>query len=198
MSGHYRRKELGFTIIEMITVLFIVSLLGGIVTGFIIKNSRDNQRVQAQSLVQKDLNLGIDRISRVLRSATKILEATETNIKIRGFPNVGDAAPSEINFYLSGTVVKYSVIPPTGTAPNYTYNQQDAVYYTLLTKVTNSTSLPLFNYYDETNTKLVFPVTVSTVRVVEFAPSATDSLNSLTTPVVVSTKIDLRNFKTNL
>lgn len=188
----------GYSLLELILVMFIVSLFGGLVSSTILKSYANNRLVETQSIVQTELNLAVDRLSRVLRSSTAILVATETNLKIRGYPSAADNAPSEINFYLQSSALKYSVIPPTGTAPNYTYNINDAKYYTLLGKTSNSTGNPVFRYYNDQNVLLNFPVSIASVKVVEPTLSALDTKNVLPNPIIVTTKITLRNFKTNL
>ncbi|MCR4277794.1 MAG: type II secretion system GspH family protein [Candidatus Berkelbacteria bacterium] len=191
-------KKGGFSVLELIIVIFIVSLFGGLVSSTIIKSYSNNKLVETQSVVQTELNLAIDRLSRVLRSSTLIMEATETIFKIRGYPNVADNAPSEIKFYLDGTALRYSVIPPTGQAPDYTYNEADAKVYTLVGKTTNAVNNPAFRYYNDQNVLLNFPVSVSSIKIVEPTLSAIDSGNILKSPIIVTTKITLRNFKTNL
>lgn len=192
------RQSAGFSILELILVIFIVSLFAGLVSSTIIKSYSNNRLVETQAIVQTELNLAVDRLSRVLRSSTLILEATQTNLKIRGYPSTADNAPSEINFYLQNSALKYSVVPPTGTAPNYTYNINDAKYYTLLGKTSNSIANPVFRYYNDQNVLLNFPVSIGSIKVVEPNLSALDSTNVLPNPIIVTTKITLRNFKTNL
>lgn len=165
---------------------------------YIVRSYSENRKVEASSLAQKDINAAIDRFNRIMRSTTTLLAATQTTVTIRGYPNAADTAPSEISIYLSTPKVLYSVIPPTGTAPNYTYNPADAVIYTLLPNVTNTIELPLFKYYDSTNTQLSYPVTIANVKAVELSASAKDSGNILTAPINITTRATLRNFKTNL
>ncbi|MEK7170971.1 MAG: hypothetical protein AAB774_01535 [Patescibacteria group bacterium] len=198
MMGIKLKKIPAFSVLELILVIFIVSLFGGLVSSTILKSYANNRLVETQAIVQTELNTAIDRLSRVLRSATLILEATETNFKIRGYPNVADIAPSEINFYLDGTALKYSVIPPTGQAPNYTYGSADAKYYTLVGKTSNSIANPAFRYYNDQSVLLNFPVQIASIKVVEPTLSALDTGNILKLPIIVTTKITLRNFKTNL
>lgn len=192
-------KRKGFSVFELILVIFIVSLFAGLVSSTILKSYANNRLVETQSIVQTELNLAIDRLSRVLRSSTLILEATQTNLKIRGYPSANENAPSEINFYLQDFALKYSVIPPTGNAPNYTYDPNNAKYYTLLGKTSNSTANPAFRYYNDQNVLLnSSPVSIASIKVVEPNLSALDTNNVLSNPIIVTTKITLRNFKTNL
>lgn len=192
-------KRRAFSLVEVIVVIAITGMMGGIVTGFIVRSYKNNRRLDAQQAVQSSLNLAGDRFSRIGRSATLVVEATNTNFKIRGYADADDTAPSEINIYLNGLKATMSIIPPSGTPPNYTYDPTQAVYRTLLSEVTNnSTSQPLFFYYNESNTKLTTPINISAIKSVEFAPSARDSANLMTVPIVVSNRVTLRNFKTNL
>jgi type II secretory pathway pseudopilin PulG len=191
-----------FTIIELIVVAGLGSILGAIVVSVVVKSLSDNRRVEATSLVQRDINLGVDNINKVLRSTTQILEATNTTLRVRAYRNVGDAAPSEIYYRIAThngeQAVRYDVTPASGTAPNYTYDPQDTETFTLLPKVTNSDLLPLFKYYNEENVLLPVPVSLSEVRVIEVLPSCLDITGMLINPITVTTKATLRNFKTNL
>lgn len=195
-------RRRAFTIIELIVVAGLGSILGAIVVSVVIKNFSDNRRVEATSLVQRDINLAIDGMNKVLRSTTEILEATSTTVKVRGYRNVGDAAPSEIYYYIAthngNQAVRYDVTPASGVAPNYTYDPQDSQSYTLLPKVTNNAMLPLFKFYNQDNVILATPVALSEIRVIEVLPSCLDITGMLTTPITVTTKATLRNFKTNL
>lgn len=188
----------GFTIIELIVVMFIITLLGGIVSATIVKSLNDQNKLDAESQVQRELTISLDRVSKALRSTILLLEATETNLKVRAFAKVSDSAPSEINYFIdqSGRW-RYSVIPASGTPPNYTYNPADQQTFTLATKITNTSAAPLFNYFDETSAPLTFPVQAADIRLIEITPRGTDS-NDLVAPLIFSTKVQLRNFKTNL
>jgi type II secretory pathway pseudopilin PulG len=191
-----------FTVIELIIAAGLGSMLGAIVFSVVIKSLSDNRRVEATSLVQRDINLAMDNFNRVLRSTVQILEATGTTLRVRAYRYAGDAAPSEIYYRIANRngerALVFDVIPASGSAPNYTYNPQDSKTYTLLPKVTNSDQLPLFRYYNERNMLLSAPVALSEVRVVEATPSSLDINGLLTEPITVSTKVMLRNFKTNL
>lgn len=59
-----------FSLIELVVVMAILSILGLVVIQMVSKTLRDNATLEAQSIVQKDLNLGLDRINRVFRSST--------------------------------------------------------------------------------------------------------------------------------
>lgn len=194
-----RRKQFGFTIIELIVVMFIIAVLGTITASFIIKSLRDQERLQAQSLVQGQLSTAVERVAKVLRGTTTIIQAQQTSLTIRGFANVSDVAPSEISYFKDAdNAWRFSVIPATGVAPNYTYDPANKKTYTLADKLTNDNNQPLFFYYGETNNLLAFPVSSASIKMVEIAPVALDKTNWLVEPVTLTTRVNLRNLKMNL
>lgn len=194
------RSKQGFTIIELIVVMGLTALLGGIVSSVIISSYQSNRKVESASIVQRDINLAMDRVNRVLRSTTDLQQADSTSLRIRGYLNAADAVPSEIYFFIDNATgaIKYDVILPSGAAPNFTYDPAQATTYTLLPKVVNSASDPLFYYYNEIGEQLESPVNLSAVKSVEVIPKSIDTAGTLSEPIVVSTRVTLRNFKTNL
>lgn len=191
-------KRSGFTMVELLVVVAITSLIGTVLYDYIIKSSSDNQKLESQTTVQTSLSFALDRVNRVLRSTTNVISADTVSLKVLAFANSGDVAPSQIYFYISSGKVLYDVIPASGTAPNYIYNPGSTQTFTLVPKVTNSSALPLFQYYDQTNSLLTVPVTLANVHAVSFLPSALDTSSVLTTPTKAQTYVTLRNFKTNL
>lgn len=191
-------KRRGFTLVELIVVMAITSILGTIVFNYLNQSSRQDQQLQSKATVQTSLSLAIDRVNRVLRSTTSVISADNVSLKVLAYSNTGDAAPSQIYFYITNNQVRYDVIPASGTPPNYTYNPGDAKTFTLLGKVTNSTSTPLFQYYDQSNNPLTSPPTLADVHAIGFLPKALDTSNALTAPIADETYVTLRNFKTNL
>lgn len=193
-------RSKAFTIVELLVVMSIMTILGGIVTNYIVKIGRQNSQIEATAIGQKDLNLAIDRLDRVIRSSTLLLSTTDMSLRVRAYANTGDAAPSEIYFYVdSASNFKYQVIPPSGSPPSYTYDASHAVTYTLLTNLQNSSpSNPLFKYYNDNNTLLVSPVSQTDVTAIEVDPSILDTKKFLKKPLSVTTLVSLRNLKTNL
>ncbi len=192
-------KKPGFTLIELITVIGIMTIVGGIVGDVIVRSFRQNTQQEAQANVNTQMSLAIDKFNRIARSATQLITTTNTTFTILGYPKASDTIPSQISIYLTGRAVKYSVIPPSGTAPNYTYNQANAQIFSLFSNTTNnSTTTPLFQYLDDTNTVLSSPVNMASVTAVRFLPSAMDDNNLITKPDLGNTLVSLRNFKTNL
>jgi len=193
------KKHPSFTIIELVVVMFIIAILGTVTASFIIKSLRDQERLQAQALVQGQLTTALERVAKVIRGTTVLIQTEQNILTIRGWANVSDTAPSEVSYFIdTDSSWKFSVIPASGTAPNYVYGPNDKKTYTLADKLVNDTSHPLFNYYDELNNQLSFPVSVAAIKMVELSPLAKDTTNWLILPVELTTRVNLRNLKTNL
>jgi len=193
------KHRAAFTVIELVVVMFIVSLLGTITVSFIVKSLRDQERLQAQALVQSQLTAAVERAAKVIRGTTVIIQAQQNLLTIRGWANVADSAPSEISYYLDeNNAWKFSVVPASGAPPNYVYNPDNKKIFTLVDRVVNDNNQPLFLYYDELNNQLSFPVSVSAVKMIELSPRALDLNNWLISPIELTTRVNLRNLKTNL
>jgi len=190
-----------FTLVELLLVIFFLSILGAIVGDFIISSLNQQSQLEGQTQAQTELNLAIDKMTKVIRSTTEVTEASDFVFKIKGYPNVSEAVPSVITFDSTAQgVMTYTVIPPTGTAPNYTYNINNASTFTLMKKLANTSTQPAFVYYDENGSVLSQPYSLAEIRMVGVTLISQPSGPPLhlPKPIQVSTKIQLRNFKTNL
>src|SRR6187431_2626926 len=61
--------HLGFTLIELITVIVILSILASIGTGFVVKASESYQRTQTRALLVNTARQALERMTRQLRIA---------------------------------------------------------------------------------------------------------------------------------
>jgi MSHA biogenesis protein MshO len=63
------QPQTGFTLIELITVIIILSILATIGTGFVVKASESYQRTQARGLLVNTARQALERMTRQLRVA---------------------------------------------------------------------------------------------------------------------------------
>lgn len=188
----------GFTILELIIVMFFISILGVIVAQGISSSLRDNRRLEVETQVQRESAMALERIAKVLRSTTQIIAVDPNSITIRGYPTVDETIPSEIRYFIDDQRLRLSVTPPSGVAPNFIYNPSSAVETTLIGRVVNDNNNHLFEYYNEANVRLTGTINIADIRSIEILPRVIDRNNILRTPFSTSTKVMFRNFKTNL
>ncbi len=160
----------GFTLTETLVVITIVTLVGGVLTYAIFDFYRTNRYVVESVTATDNARRGISGTLRNLREASygedgsyPILSASTSSISF--FADVdGDPQIERVRWYLSGGTLFRGVVNASGNPPSYT--GQPEVTDTLVTFVRNSTSTPLFRYFDESGAEISSPVAVGRIRTV--------------------------------
>ena len=111
-----------------------------------------------------------------------------------------DGIVEQISYYLASSSIYRSSIDPSGTPP--TYNGANRVTKTIVNNVRNSSSTPLFEYFDTnytgTSSPLSQPVTATAVRLIKINLLLDVDVNRSPTPILYVVEASLRNLKTNL
>ncbi len=109
-----------------------------------------------------------------------------------------DGLKEEIRYYLSGTILKKSILKPSGSPLAYAGTP---VVSNLISDVKNG-STPIFTYYDTnydgTTSPLSAPINILSVRLVKVMVMVERDPYRSPTPISVSTQVSLRNLKDNL
>ncbi len=109
-------------------------------------------------------------------------------------------ATQKITYSLVGHTLYRAVISPSGS-PLW-YNPATQATTSLITDVHNSTSTPMFQYYDQyytgTSSPLTQPVNVSSIHLISISLTLDTDPNRSPTPRIYTTQVSLRNLKTNL
>lgn len=111
-----------------------------------------------------------------------------------------DGLVDEVNYFLSGKNLMKGVIVPAGSP--LTYNPANEKFSTLASNVVNSTSTPLFNYYNDsyngTTAPLTQPVTLTAVSLVQINLLIDADPRRAPLPRMYTSDATLRNLKDNL
>lgn len=78
-----RQDETGFSLVELLTVLVLVGVIGGVVVSTLVAGLGASRRTEERAHALNDLQLGLERMTRELRVATPILP--EPDAGLRGF-----------------------------------------------------------------------------------------------------------------
>jgi prepilin-type N-terminal cleavage/methylation domain-containing protein len=191
------RAQTGFTLIELIIVAGIAGILA-IATGTFIVNALNTYAyLQAEGSSAADETGLVDRIENVIRGTTSIVTATGNTLTLYAYFSPADAVVDQVTYTVSGSTLQVSVIPPTGTAPNYTYNSANAKVTTLSTNFTDSPQ-PVFTYYDSSGNQLATGFSMSQINQIGVYLSTNPNPSKLQHSLVISSRVTLRNMKTNL
>ena len=200
------KKYNGFSLAEVIISIAV----GGAILIAIFNFS--NSIFLFNSTSQENLSAQSDG-RRVLKTMAKELRSTSPSSlgsypvsqagtsSITFFSNIdNDSHKEQVRYFLQNGSLKKGVINPTGTP--LVYNSANESILTLITNVRNSTSTPIFQYFDSnyagTSTPLASPVPVTSVRFVKINVEIDKYPNRSLGPVIVTTQVFLRNLKDNL
>lgn len=190
-------KPYGYTLLELIFVIGITGILTLVVMTFAINSARGYRYLEAQSSASVEVSSNLNRVSKVVRGTTDIVTAEPNSLVIFGYFSPNDAVVKKIRYFKDGNRLAVGVIPPSGTAPNYTYSQANETVSYLINDL-NMGSTPLFSYYDEAGNQLTGAFAVTQVKQVGIKIDVNAKPDVLTKPVGSQTKVTLRNKKVNL
>jgi prepilin-type N-terminal cleavage/methylation domain-containing protein len=191
------KSSRGFTLLEVLVVSTLTGLIAIPLMMFIYKGLQSYAFLQAQSNTSTELSTLSERIVKVLRGATAVVNAGSNTLTVDGYFSPADVTPDQITYYISGTDLDIGVIPPSGTAPNYTYPAQNQVVTTTRVDLTMG-GVPLFTYYDSNGNQLPSGFQNSQIYAIGVYVAANPSPGQVGVPISIKTLATLRNFKTNL
>jgi type II secretory pathway pseudopilin PulG len=197
MSHHRVWYADGFSLIELLFVMMLTSMIAIPLGTFAYKGLSSYEFLQAQSNTSTELSTLSERMAKVIRGATGIIDAEANTLTIYGYFSPQDSVVKKIRYFISGTNLNIGVTPPTGTAPNYTYlAANEVVTTTRVDLAMGATSM--FTYYDDSGTQLPNGFANSQIKEIGLYVAANPRLKQLSVPISLTTKVTLRNFKTNL
>ncbi len=199
-------KNKGFTLLETLIAVGIFIAISFLLSDFVKSIFFVNANLQNSLSAQFDARQSLKKIVRELRGASPSslgaypLFALSTS-SIIFYSNVdSDAYKERIRYFLSGTDLKRGEIKPSGTP--LTYNPVNEKISTIVSNISNGTSTPIFDYFDEnytgTSSPLSFPVNIPRVRLIRISLTLNGDPNRSPTPLIVVTQVMLRNLKDNL
>lgn len=206
MNLHKFNYKRGITLVEIVLVVGIFAMISVAVTGL----QRDifvNNKFSADSLTGiQDARSIISTMVRELRSASAgntgafaIIQASTSTVSFYSDTD-GDTLKEQIRYYLSTTTLMKGTIKPSGSPLTYNPNNEKISY--LAYNVRNSSTTPLFEYFDSdyvgTSSPLVQPVTTTQVHLVKI--NLMIDVDPYKAPLIktYTSQVNIRNLKDNL
>jgi len=158
----------GFTLIETIVVISILAVVGVAISGMIAYIYKTNTFLFQQSAATDNARRGIEYALENLREASYGADgsypiASAATSTVTFYADVdNDGTVEKIRYYLSNGTLYRGVTNPAGSPPSYSGQTEASTI--VANYVQNSTSTPIFNYYDDTGTLLSTPADVSKVE----------------------------------
>jgi Tfp pilus assembly protein PilW len=201
----YKKNKLeeGFTVVEMLITIFIVTLVGIAIVNFQINifslNKISGDSMNAQTDARKALKVMSSEIRSISPSDNGsyaiALAATSTITFYEDIDN--DNSKEQVRYFKSGTNLKKGVIQPTGTI----YNPANEVVTNLVSDLANSSSSPIFYFYDKnydgSTAPLSYPINIPSIRLIKINIFIDKDINKFPAPINVTSQVSLRNLKDN-
>lgn len=200
--GHKR----GMTMAEVIIAISIFLIIIGTVYAFEVNTFSYNKTISVALNTAQDAQVILRTLSYELRTmvpganGSYPLVAAGTST-ITFFADIDkNGLPEQIRYYMNGTSMMRGTISPAGSP--YVYNPATETVKQIATNIRNSSSTPIFEYYDGTydgnDAALVQPVAVSAVRLVKISLNIDYDPNAPPISRVYTSQVTLRNLKDNL
>ena len=176
------------------------------ITAFLVNIYSNNRTISGSFQTSEDAQVILKTMLTELRQASTASNgaypiAFAGTSSIVFFSNVdSDSAMEEVTYSLIGSTLYRAVIQPTGSP--LTYNVASQSTSSLLTDVRNSSSTPVFQYYDQNYTgsssPLSLPINIPAVRLVKISLALDVLINQAPVVQTYTTQVSLRDLKTNL
>jgi prepilin-type N-terminal cleavage/methylation domain-containing protein len=204
---HHNNKIRGFTLIELIVSISIVTVITAGITVAVFWGMRlwniTQDNIKAQDIARAAFLNTISEIRKMQISdngSYAIDTATQNSLIF--YSNVdSDTNREKIQYELSnGTLFRWVEDSDTQTPPQYP--AFSVAHRTIVVQNINNGSLPAFEYFDDTYTgttaPLSYPIQINEVRLIKLHLLIDANSDRSPLPLELQTSIELRNLKDNL
>jgi prepilin-type N-terminal cleavage/methylation domain-containing protein len=200
-----KSHQSGFTLIEVLISLFILTVIGGAVGVFQKDVFSLNSMISSNIVFQQEIRQVFKSMSSQIRSmsfssigAYPIGEATSTSFMF--YDDVdNDGLKERLRYFLSGNIIQKGLLKPTGNP--LSYNSDDEVITDLVHYIVNG-STPIFEYYDQnydgTTPPLTMPDGLLSIRLIKITIVVDKDSTKNPGPLLMTTQVSMRNLKDNL
>lgn len=202
---HSHNSKSGFSVIEVLVSISILTLIGFAVYSFQKDVFSLNRIISGSLTAQDEARRALKSMSAEIRTAspsslgTYAITETATSSFIF-YSNIdNDPLKERVRYFIDGAILKKGVIKPSG-AP-LTYNPANEVVSELVHDVASSAT-STFGYYDASydgaTQPLAEPIDISTVRLVKITIVIDKDPQQPPGSLMLTTQISMRNLKDNL
>ena len=195
----------GFTIVELLIVMGITVLMSTVVgafgrdiffiKGYVTESYTGSQ--EATRIIRPMTNEL--RSARASMTGAYAIEQAGTSSLIFFADTDLDGKTERVRYYLSNKNIMKGVIIGTGTPVIYSTTSEK--FSTLMSAVGNSSSTPIFEYFDDNYTgsspALTQPVSISDIRLIKITIKTDIDVNRAPYQQTITTQVSIRNFKDN-
>jgi prepilin-type N-terminal cleavage/methylation domain-containing protein len=198
------QKKSGFTLVEILITTFVITLISLAIVNFQIDvfslNKISSDNLNAQTDARKALKIMATELRSLSPSDNgSYAIASAATSSITFYVDIdNDNKKEQIRYFKNGTNLKRGVIKSVGAV----YNPANETFTNLMSDLVNSSSSPIFYYYDKNyggeTDPLTYPLNIPFVRLVKINILIDKDVNKAPGTMNVTTQVSLRNLKDNL
>jgi len=203
------KSKLGFTLVEMMIVIFIVGLTIIVLTIFIVNSYQYYRYNFDQAVAINEARRAVETIVREIREAKygedgtyPLVQAGDYTLTFFGDIDA-DGRVEKVRYFIAGAILKEGVIKPSGDPPVYIPGDEKIT--TIFNYVRNSVlSAPIFTYYngdwpaDTVNNPLSTFTRLAETKLIHVHMIINVDPNRPPGDFILESDTQIRNLKTNL
>ena len=189
----------GLTLVETIIVVALTAFILLAVNALIWYFYRTNAYTLEQTQAVNSANASLEHALRDIRQASygadgsyPVLNAATSTVSFYADIDANNTV-NKVRYYLSGTTLYRGSTEPSGTPPSYAGQPEKTTL--VVDNIRNSTSTPLFVYYNATGAQLSTPVNIASVASVKVTVYTDVNPNRAPTVYMLSGNATLRNIR---
>lgn len=188
--------QAGFTLVELALVTAVTSIIVVLLYSVFVGSFNNYLALQTDAIKFNDLSSQTQRIARILRGSTDVLEAGSNSVTVYAYFSPRDNVVSKVRYYVSGSQLKADITPMTSAPPIGTPQTTQMKTYIIVEKINTATSP--FEYLDSAGNTLVSVGNLRDVKGMRITITIPSTKLATIKPTTLQVSVSLRNRKTNL
>lgn len=190
------RKGSGFTIIEMIVVISLISIITLLVVSMLVTSLKTYRTKKQVVDAQEKVAAVMREFEQTTRAADELISVGQNELSFYRFYDLTSVSPTKVRYFIDGNQFKVGLTQPEGIPPSITYPSSGEKIDLIIPDVINSAEI--FNYYNGNGDILTGTIDSTNVKMIRLTISLDKNGDLPPGPTTETTEVMLRNMKNNL
>lgn len=196
MRNYNKNKKNGFTIIELIVSISLISIITLLVVSMLVASLKTYRTKKQVVDAQEKVAAVMREFEQTTRAASSLISVSANQLSFYRYYDLVSASPTQVRYFVDGNSFKVGLTKPQGVAPSITYPSASEKIDLIIPDVINNTQI--FNYYNGNGDVLTGTIDKINVKMIRLTISLDKNGDLPPGPTTETTEVMLRNMKTNL